>query len=94
MAYVRTSVLDGLSVLDLQARLTAMQLALLDMQAGKFVSRVSYTQGEGGRTVEFAVTSIADLTQAILSLQSQIDRLNGVAGPARRRPIFPVFGGR
>lgn len=91
---LRRSIYDGLSLEVLQSRLTALQTALLDLQAGGKVVKVSYAQGEGSRSVEYSQANIADLTQAILALQTQIDILNGSAGPARRRPIFPVFGGR
>jgi hypothetical protein len=46
----RTSILDGVSVGVLQARLAALQTALLDLQAGAKVVTASYTQGDGART--------------------------------------------
>lgn len=86
----RTSILDGLSVTTLQARLTALQTALLDLQAGAKVATASYTQGDGAKTVSYTQANIADLTQTILAVQTQIDRLNGVC-LNRRAPLRPFF---
>lgn len=86
----RTSILDGLDVSVLQARLTALQLALLDLQAGAKVVTASYTQGDGAKSVTYSQANIADLTQTILGLQTQIDRLQGVR-VNRRRPMAPFF---
>ena len=49
----RTSVLDGLDLVTLQARLTAMQLALLDLQSGAQVATASYAQGDGNQSVTY-----------------------------------------
>lgn len=87
---VRTSILDGIDVSVLQARLANMQLAYLDLTTGKRVQAASYTQGDGGRTVSYTLANIADLTQAILAVQSQIDRLTGQC-VNRRKPFRPVF---
>jgi hypothetical protein len=86
----RTSILDGIDVATLQSRLAAMQLAYLDLTTGKRVQAASYTQGDGARTVTYTMANIADLVQAILSVQSQIDRLTGTS-INRRAPIRPVF---
>lgn len=86
----RTSIFDGLSVDLLQARLTALQTALLDLQAGVKVVTASYTQGDGAKQVTYTQANIADLTQTILALQTQIDRLNG-ACINRRAPMRPFF---
>ncbi len=88
---VRYSVLDGIDLPTLQSRLTAMQTALLNLQAGASVATVSYTQGDGSQSVTYVQADIGKLTQAILGVQQQIDILNGVPGPRRRRPIMPVF---
>ncbi len=89
----RTSVLDGLDVSVLQSRLQQMQLALLDLQSGAKVEVASYAQGDGSRTVSYSKANISDLTAAILTLQTQIDRLSGAACVNRRRPMRPFFGG-
>lgn len=90
----RTSVLDGLDVSVLQQRLQSMQLALLDLQSGAKVEVVSYAQGDGSRTVSYSKANIADLTAAILTVQTQIDQLTGASCLGRRRPLRPFFGGR
>ena len=93
MASARTSILDGLSVETLQARLEALQTAYLDLTEGGKVQSVSYSQADGGRSVTYTLANLQDLTAAILTVQSQIDRLPGVT-VARRRPMRPYFGGR
>lgn len=87
----RYSVLDGLDLATLQGQLTAMQTALLALQTGSLTVSVSYSQGDGSRSVTYSQANIGSLTQAILNVQQQIDILNGVPGPRRRRPIMPVF---
>lgn len=86
----RTSILDGVDVSVLQARLAQMQLAYLDLTSGAKVQVASYTQGDGARQVTYTAANIADLTQAILAVQTQIDRLTGVC-VNRRAPIVPYF---
>lgn len=86
----RTSILDGINVEVLQTRLAAMQLALLDLQSGNKVQVASYAQDAGAKSVTYTVANIADLTQAILALQTQIDSLTGVC-VNRRAPLRPYF---
>lgn len=84
------SLLEGLSVDLLRARLTALQLVLLDLQSGKQVATASYTQGDGSQTVSYRAANIGDLTAAILALQQQIDALSGVS-TKRRAPLTPYW---
>lgn len=86
----RSSILDGIDVGALQLRLTAMQQAYIDLTLGGKVQVASYAQGDGSRTVTYTQANIADLTAAILSVQTQIDYLNGVRCN-RRAPLTPVW---
>lgn len=86
----RTSILDGVSVDALRVRLSAMQTAYLDLTTGVKLQVASYTQGDSGKSVSYTMANIADLTQAILAVQSQIDSLTGVC-LSRRRPLRPYF---
>lgn len=86
----RTSILDGVDVTVLQTRLAAMQQAYLDLTTGGKIESASYTQGDGAKQVKYTVANIGDLTQAILAVQSQIDRLTGVC-INRRAPLRPLF---
>lgn len=86
----RTSILDGISLADLQARLVALQQAYLDLMAGGKVVTASYTQGDGARSVTYSQANIGDLTQAILAVQTQIDGLTGQC-INRRAPLRPYF---
>lgn len=86
----RSSILDGVSVLALQTQLAAMQQAYLQLTTGGKVVSASYTQGDGSRSITYTQANIADLTQAILAVQTQIDRLSGMC-VNRRAPFRPVF---
>lgn len=87
----RTSILDGIDVGVLQLRLAALQQAYLDLMAGAKVVTASYTQGDGARAVTYTQANIADLTQAILGVQTQIDQLTGAQCINRRAPLRPFF---
>lgn len=87
----RTSILDGVSVQALQARLSDMQAAYLDLTTGAKIEVASYTQGDGTKSVTYTRANIGALTQSIIALQSQIDRLTGVAIQNRRAPLRPYF---
>jgi hypothetical protein len=86
----RTSILDGLDVGILQARLVSLQQAYLDLSSGARGETYSYTQGEGAKSVTYTRANLGDLTQAILVVQTQIDRVNGVRSH-RRAPMRPYF---
>lgn len=88
--YRRTSILDGISLPDLQSRLAALQQIYLELVGGGKVASASYTQGDGARSITYTQANIGELTQAILALQTQIDRLTGVC-LNRRPPMRPVF---
>lgn len=84
------TILDGISIPALQARLSALQLAYLDLTTGGKVETAAYSQGDGAKSVTYTKAHIADLVAAIMALQSQISAASGgTAG--RRRPIRPFF---
>lgn len=89
--YRRTSILDGYDVLALKKRLLDMQAAYLDLMSGRREYVASYAQGDGSKSVTYTQANLADLTQAILALQSQIDALEGNGGINRRRPMRPIW---
>lgn len=86
------SIFDGLSVDVLQARLTAMQTAYLELVSGAKLQVASYSQVTGSQTVTYTQANIADLTAAILAVQSAMDVLNGVT-TKRRTPLVPYWRG-
>lgn len=88
--FQRTSILDGVSIQALQTQLAAMQAAYLQLTSGGKVQSASYTQGDGSRSITYTTANIGDLTQAILAVQTQIDRLNGLC-INRRPPLRPFF---
>lgn len=86
----RTSILDGIDVQALRMRLATMQQAYLDLTSGAKVQVASYSQGDGGKSVTYTMANISDLTQAILTVQSQIDAATGCR-VNRRAPMRPIF---
>lgn len=86
----RTSILDGIDVNVLRLRLSQMQLDYLDLQAGRKVESASYAQSDGSRAITYTKANIADLTAAILTLQTQIDQASGLR-MGRRAPVRPYF---
>jgi hypothetical protein len=86
----RTSILDGIDVATLQTRLVALQQAYFDLTSGGKTQTAAYSQGDGSKSVTYTAANIGDLTQAIITLQTQIDRLQGVC-INRRAPLRPVF---
>lgn len=89
--YPRPRLLDGVSLAELRSRLAALQSAYLDMQSGKQVVTATYVQGDGTKSVTFRQAEVANLTQAILSVQTQIDIATTGAPSGRRAPITPIF---
>jgi hypothetical protein len=63
------SIFSGMSRDQLTVALASAQLALIDFQLGKAYSTLSYTQGDGAKSVTKRVTSVTELTQLILQLQ-------------------------
>ena len=87
----RASILDGVDVSILQARLSGLQTAYLDLTTGGKVETAAYSQGDGGKSVTYTKARIPDLVAAILAVQTQIGMRTGVEGN-RRRPMRPYFG--
>ena len=68
----QTSLLAGMDTSILQSRLTQMQQDYLDLMSGAKMISASYTQGEGGKSVSYDRTNIAQLSAAIRQLQAQL----------------------
>jgi hypothetical protein len=85
-----TSILDGVSLAALQAQLASMQRAYLALVSGGKVQSASYSQADGSRSVSYTQANLADLVQAIIGVQTQIDALNGICRN-RRPPVAPFF---
>ena len=67
-----TSVLAGMTTDQLTAALTAAQGALVQLMTGTKVVTVSYTQGDGAKSVGYAQAEIGSLTMFIRQLQAQL----------------------
>lgn len=63
------SLFAGMSQQQLQAALTAAQNALIQLQSGTAAVSLSYTQGDGGKSVTRRIASIADCSRLIIQLQ-------------------------
>lgn len=73
------TIFAGMSTIDLQAALTAAQTALIELQTGKAAATLSYTQGDGAKSVSRRVTNVGELTAMILQLQAAL----GIGRPRR-----------
>lgn len=67
-----TSILAGRSTQQLQADLTALQQAYIDLSSGGKGEMFSYTQGDGAKAVTFTRANLSQLVQAIRLLQAQL----------------------
>lgn len=81
-----SSILAGMDTTLLQAQLTAMQTAYLQLSQGAKVVTVAYAQGNGNKSVTYKAADLAELVQAIKLVQAQ---LGIVAHP--RRALRPLF---
>ena len=77
-------ILAGMPRASLQSMLTSAQQAYAEMAMGKKTVSLSYTQGDGTRSVAYQPTSMAQLTQFIM----QIKRALGMPGGGRRQVRF------
>lgn len=73
MNFDRTSsLLAGMKPADLQANLSALQQALIDLSAGRREVTVEVTGGGQHRSVTFSATSEAALVHMIRMIQAQL----------------------
>ncbi|HEX7850147.1 MAG TPA: gpW family head-tail joining protein [Sphingomonas sp.] len=79
-----SGIFAGLSRDQLSAALTSAQLALLDLQMGKMNVQLSYTQGDGAKSVTRRVATVAECTALIIQLQQAL----GLRGPRRARRLI------
>lgn len=79
------SLFDGMSREQLHAALTSAQSALIALQTGNAVASLSYTQGDGAKSLTKRVTTVGEVTTLIMQLQ----RALGIGG--KRRSIGFVF---
>jgi hypothetical protein len=70
---------SGMSQNQLLAARTAFQNALIELTSGKAIVSVSYTQGDGSKSVSRRVTNVAEIN----AMLSQINALL-TGRPARR----------
>lgn len=77
------SIFDGMPREQLEAALASARDALIALQTGNAIASVSYTQGDGGKSVTRRVTSVGEVTALIVQLQIAL----GLRGPRRARPV-------
>lgn len=63
------SIFAGMTQDQLRGALASAQSALIDLQTGKAYSALSYTQGDGAKSVSKRVTTVAEVTALIVQLQ-------------------------
>jgi hypothetical protein len=81
------SVFDGMSTDQLRAALASAQSALIDLQTGKALVSLSYTQRDGAKAITKRVTTVAEVTALIAQLQAML----GIG--RRRRAMTFVYQG-
>ncbi|MFN3675571.1 MAG: gpW family head-tail joining protein [Sphingomonas pseudosanguinis] len=78
------SLFEGLPEPQLRAALASAQLALVKLMSGEAIASVSYTQGDGAKSVSKRVTTVAECTALIM----QLKRALGMPGGNRRMTGF------
>lgn len=66
------SLFTGMSQDQLQAALTSAQQALIALQSGQRNVSLSYTQGDGSKSVSKQVMSVGECTRLIVQLQQAL----------------------
>jgi hypothetical protein len=82
------TILAGVDNATLKKWLTDAQNALNSLMLGTKAIEVTYTQGDGQRSVTYTRTNMQQLTMWIGQIQAQLGVTHG------RRPMRPVFSGR
>lgn len=81
MTIITRGVFAGMDDSVIRANLSAAQLALIELQSGKSVVSMSYTQGDGAKSISRKVTSVAECTALIAQMQAALGMNHG------RRPF-------
>lgn len=82
----RVTIFTGMTPAQLQAALSTLQNAYLQLASGALGETYTYTQGDGSKSVTYTRGNIALMAQAIAELQQML----GIRVRARR-PIRPQF---
>lgn len=69
MAIVTRGIFAGMDTAVLAPLLTQAQLALIELQSGRANVTLSYTQGDGAKSVTKRVTTVAECSALIVQLQ-------------------------
>ena len=78
------SLFDGLPEPQLRAALASAQAALIQLMSGNSIASVSYTQGDGAKSLTKRVTTVAECTALIM----QLKRALTMPGGSRRMTGF------
>ncbi|TMV66769.1 phage head-tail adapter protein [Thioclava sp. BHET1] len=76
-----------MSTAQLQAYLANAQQAYIELSSGAKVVTVSYTQGNGSKSVTYQQANLTNLTALIQQLQAQLGIIR-----SPRRPLNFVYG--
>lgn len=80
------AITDGMSTVDMQSRLAALQAAYFDLSAGAKIVTATYNQGDGTKSVTYQPTDIAQIQRSILMLQKALGIICHY--PRARRVLF------
>jgi hypothetical protein len=84
MTIITSGIFAGMTQPDLQAALGQAQAAYLALSTGSKVETVSYTQGDGAKSVTYSRTNIGQLAALIGQLQQAL----GISCRPRRTMRF------
>lgn len=80
------AITDGMSSVDMQSRLTALQAAYFDLSMGAKIVMATYNQGDGTKSVTYQQTDKTDIYRSILMLQKALGLISHY--PRARRVLF------
>jgi hypothetical protein len=80
------AITDGMSAVDMQSRLAALQAAYFDLSAGAKIVTAAYSQGDGNKSVTYQQSDIAQIQRSILMLQKALGLID--CYPRARRILF------
>lgn len=79
----QASILAGMNTGALQANLTTLQQAYIDLTTGAKVEVAAYTQGDGSKSVTYTRANLAALVAAIKLIQAQLGIIANPRKPTR-----------
>ncbi|EON14834.1 hypothetical protein C266_04664 [Pandoraea sp. SD6-2] len=80
------AITDGMSTVDMQSRLAALQAAYFDLSSGSKIVTATYNQGDGTKSVTYQQADLMGIYRSILMLQKALGIITHY--PRARRALF------